>query len=214
MNILNYLEVAYDIVGIDPEEDGLLRIVHEIIEVKENIFCPEEYQDSKQWVLNLRCERKEEGLDWVPSGWRDWDERLKKHLITQDHPPLRFFMTSRTEPTIEDFSLHIYDSCHAVAAAFDYDFGSSMPPYHDRVGSTQIQFTHVYRYMIELGVKCFETEDFLRQYDHYWQCLYGTQKWMHYMLGNISTTHYALPGWHYVCIGSLLLDFLLSDIED
>jgi hypothetical protein len=100
-------------------------------------------------------------------------------------------------PSIERFSLHIYDECRAALNSFDWY-------YYERnywKEMNQILPSDVWRFLKNLHKDYRETERFLADYDYWKYRLYADLKWIAYMSG-------ALTWLDSVSIGDRLYDFL------
>lgn len=184
-----------------------VRYVTEITQVEKNQFCLEsEYSLSKKedyphWKLSIYVERYEKD---IPEDEREW-WRVENSLS--------FFLTSEQEPTIEDFSQHIFNEGHAVlnTIKFGFDGLKEEPKYIWRLQQKllydrrDITPEEIFMYCNEVGYEYEKTKDFIHHYDFWCDRLYNTIKFFRYLVEGAND--YASMEFIYP-IGEMLLHFL------
>lgn len=180
MNIEDYLDVDYELSGIDPEEREI-RLQTKIVEIEKNPFYLPITGDKRvrHFRLEIYPERRwvelEEGED------TDW------HKITNTHDmevtPLYFHMSTYGVPDIAKFSQHVYDECFAALfALYKPDKYNSIFKFY---GSEDISMEDVWVYLKLQNKDYSQTTRFIKDYWYWHDRLYQTQKWFHYLLGDI-----------------------------
>lgn len=192
MDISSFLIPA---INEDPCADIEARIVSEIAKVDRNpYYLPIPKDKVRHFVLNLTSEYRytdEESSEWI----KGISSEFGGH-------PLRFFWSGYGTPSIEKFSQHIYEECRAAFLSFEYSEHRDHF-FHDR---DDIALSDVWRFIKNQHKDYSKTEDFIRDFDYWKDRLYQSQKWLHYMSGELE--------WYggYVSIGDRIYDFL--DLQD
>jgi hypothetical protein len=180
-DLIDYLHVDYDLAGLD-REDTEARLRIKIGEVPFNRFhypIPGE-KGVRHFRLDLYAEtRYMDAEDGEPEEWHQPNCSLSGAEVATDSV-LPFYMSTHGEPTPEKFSKHIYTECYAALFAVHH------PQTHwDRFSLRTPKMEDLFVYM-KLHHKDYErSRDFLRDYNYWEDRLWQTQKWFHYLLGDL-----------------------------
>jgi hypothetical protein len=172
MNLLNYL------IPSSPPEDKEVKIKAEIVKLDDNpYFRSEDYpqylnKNVKHYSLDLTSKyryKEDEPPDW-----------LEGPTWGNSHP-LKFYWSGLKKPTMSVFSKHIFFECRAALCSLEY-------PEHRRFlfkDRKYISVREVYQFTRLLGKDLFKTIDFVGDF-YYWENrLYNSQKWVHYLSGEL-----------------------------
>jgi hypothetical protein len=212
MNLLDYLHVDKELLTDHESRDREFRIVPTILEVEVNPFylpIPKNkrlpVEKLKHYSLELNVEQK-----WVEpdedeeNNWHQAEGYLGSVLV-----PIPFYMTKKDDkaPDINDFSSYIYEQCSIAL------FSLYNPKHYNNSRFTfkefrQIEMVDVYVYLklLKKDKEYKLTKTFIKDYWHWHRCLYDTQKWFHYLLGDLSHNG-SYSRWIYP-VGWKLLEFI------
>ena len=198
MNIQDFLHYDFRRYGEDThKETSEYTYKVEIREVLENpYYLPFGDHGVHHWELVINVLKLDHLYDDEPDN--------ETNLMT-DGSPLRFKMTSYSkQPTIEEFSQHIYNELRAVLQAFgstdEFIWG-----FTQMIERTEITPEILYKFLKNIHKDYTKTEDFLRDYDHYLERFYHDYKFFTYLC--FSANYMFAMGWDYP-IGEHMIAFL------
>jgi|GEM_PF-4148897 len=200
MNIQDYLVVDYELSGIEPSELEV-RLLTEIVEIEENPYHYPIPGDKGVRHFKLLIYPEER---WIEDGeCSDWKKIKDWHGF--EPTPLFFHYSTYGVPDIFQFTEHIHRECSAALFATYNPKNRSIFKLHQR----GIEMNDVFVYL-KLKHKNYEdTKSFIKDYWYWHDCLYQTQKWYHYLLGDISRK-IAWDRWDYP-VGWKMIEFISPD---
>ena len=203
-NLLDFLQPDPVLCRLDDPE-WKVRLQYEIAEVPKNLYylpIPGDKSKYRHWKMQIQAEES-----WQDEGvWSAVKDR-EGYQVT----PLPFYMTVNTQakPDIGKFSEHIRRECTAALFAV-WNPKSCNPVRQFRLEYRKnIKMEDVWTFL-KLQHKNYEsTTDFIRDYDYWEDRLYQTQKWFHYLMGDLPNKT-TFPRWNFA-VGDNLLDFIPID---
>ncbi len=186
-----YLEVDYAMADVDPEECEV-RLKTRIVEVESNLLHRPLAGEGnvRHWKLEIYAEQRFLREDEDPE-WREWHQPRVGYYSKFDRTQvsfastLPFFYSCYGVPSPEEFYEHIYFECHvALFAVLPKQKDSSWHKF-DPFREPELEDIYVY---LKLHRKNYEkTVDFLRDIWYWRDRLWQTQKWFHYLMGDLES---------------------------
>jgi hypothetical protein len=188
-NLVNFLKIDGDMISRLLDEEYEYRLQTRIVEVAENRFHFQRPRQSevRHFRMDLYAEVREVGsqgdLGWrAPDERSLWDRTMERSSIIE--PPydsiIPFYLSAVRAPSEKTFFDHIYKECFAAL------FSVFRPGRHKfRFDLTSPEMEDVFVYLKLLHEEYEQSRDFIRDYDFWSDRLWQTQKWFHYLLGNI-----------------------------
>ena len=200
--LTDYLKVDYELAGIDTEETQV-RLKTRMGRTDKNHFCLEQRKNLKHYKLEIYAEIRSlnpldspEDRDWSVHSWSNGIQRT-----------LPFYMSRETKPSNEEMFSFVYNECRAAMYSL-YNPQHRNYTYYSFTDKGEIDLDDVYVYLRLRGENFSNTSasEFIRDYWFWHECLYQTQKWFHYLMGDIlNKTNYDY--WEFP-VGWNLLEFL------
>ena len=175
--------------------------------------------ESQEFGFHTEIKEVEKNPFYLPfgdKGVHHWELVIRPTYLDEEEPeagmkvmveetPLRFKMTSYSlAPTMEKFSEHIKRELRAVLQTFDmeyeYTWNVNLPCKRNEIEPQQ-----VYKFLKLIHKDYTNTEDFLKDYDHYVERIYHDIKFIDYLMKGVK--YMFAMGWDYP-IGEHLLAFL------